>query len=164
MSRGKPVTQIKGDPEQAIRQAQSHVICLERELEAVTGKSEAARAVLLDSISALNSARAAESDTVESHNERFHFMERASAAVASDRQRLGDLIAAIQAVHNTKPSETLNMGKTNASLIFTSLMRSYDTDGDGYISRDEFTDYYREISPAVADAQFAAMMKAAWKL
>ena len=50
-------------------------------------------------------------------------------------------------------------------MIFTNLLRSYDDDGDGKITRDEFIDYYREISPSIdEDEYFAEMMKSAWKL
>ena len=74
-------------------------------------------------------------------------------------------IADVQAIHNAKPTETLKMGKTNVSMIFTNLLRSYDDDGDGKITRDEFIDYYREISPSIdEDEYFAEMMKSAWKL
>jgi Ca2+-binding EF-hand superfamily protein len=71
----------------------------------------------------------------------------------------------VQAVHNPKSSELVRMGKTTANAIFANLLRSYDEDGDGLITRDEFIDYYREISPSIDnDEYFALMMKNAWKL
>ena len=74
-------------------------------------------------------------------------------------------IADLEAIHNPKTSELVKMGKTTANAIFANLLRSYDDDGDGKISRDEFIDYYREISPSIeSDEYFAMMMKNAWKL
>jgi Ca2+-binding EF-hand superfamily protein len=74
-------------------------------------------------------------------------------------------IADVEAVHNPKSSELIRMGKTTASAIFANLLRSFDEDGDGLITRDEFIDYYREISPSVdTDEYFALMIKNAWKL
>ncbi|KAK8882116.1 hypothetical protein M9Y10_044756 [Tritrichomonas musculus] len=74
-------------------------------------------------------------------------------------------IADIQAVHNPKTSELVRMGKTTANQIFANMVASYDHDGDGTITRDEFIDYYREISPSIdTDEYFAEMMKSAWKL
>ncbi|OHT14604.1 EF hand family protein [Tritrichomonas foetus] len=74
-------------------------------------------------------------------------------------------IADIQAVHNPKTSELVRMGKTTANQIFANLLQSYDQDGDGTITRDEFIDYYREISPSIdTDEYFATMMQSAWKL
>jgi Ca2+-binding EF-hand superfamily protein len=71
----------------------------------------------------------------------------------------------VQAVHNPKSSELVRMGKTTANAIFANLLRSYDEDSDGLITRDEFIDYYREISPSIDnDEYFALMMKNAWKL
>ena len=71
----------------------------------------------------------------------------------------------LQAIHNPKTSELVRMGKTTANQIFANLLRSYDDDGDGLITRDEFIDYYREISPSFDDDEyFAEMMKSAWKL
>jgi Ca2+-binding EF-hand superfamily protein len=74
-------------------------------------------------------------------------------------------IADAEAVHNPKSSELIRLGKTTASAIFANLLRSYDEDGDGLITRDEFIDYYREISPSIdTDEYFALMIKNAWKL
>jgi Ca2+-binding EF-hand superfamily protein len=57
------------------------------------------------------------------------------------------------------------MGKTTANAIFANLLKSYDSDSDGQITRDEFIDYYREISPSIDnDEYFALMIKNAWKL
>lgn len=71
----------------------------------------------------------------------------------------------VQAVHNPDKSELVKMGKTTANAIFANLLRSYDDDADGSITRDEFIDYYREISPSIdTDEYFAEMMKNAWKL
>ena len=74
-------------------------------------------------------------------------------------------IADLEAVHNPEKSELVRLGKTNANVIFTHLLRSYDDDSDGKITRDEFIDYYREISPSIdSDEYFAVMMQNAWKL
>lgn len=74
-------------------------------------------------------------------------------------------ISDVQAVHNPDKSELVKMGKTTANAIFANLLRSYDDDADGSITRDEFIDYYREISPSIdTDEYFAEMMKNAWKL
>ncbi|OHT13166.1 EF hand family protein [Tritrichomonas foetus] len=74
-------------------------------------------------------------------------------------------IADLEAIHNPKTSELVRMGKTTANAIFANLLKSYDDDGDGQITRDEFIDYYREISPSIDnDEYFALMMKNAWKL
>ena len=74
-------------------------------------------------------------------------------------------IADLEAIHNPKTSELVKMGKTTANQIFSNLLKSYDDDGDGMISRDEFIDYYREISPSIdTDEYFAEMMRSAWKL
>jgi Ca2+-binding EF-hand superfamily protein len=74
-------------------------------------------------------------------------------------------IADLEAVHNPKASELVRMGKTTANAIFANLLKSYDSDGDGQITRDEFIDYYREISPSIDnDEYFALMIKNAWKL
>ena len=71
----------------------------------------------------------------------------------------------LQAVHNPKSSELVRMVKTTANAIFANLLQSYDDDGDGMITRDEFIDYYREISPSIDnDEYFALMMQNAWKL
>ena len=74
-------------------------------------------------------------------------------------------IADLQAVHNPDKSELVRMGKTTAQAIFANLLVSYDEDGDGKITRDEFINYYREISPSIDnDEYFALMMQNAWKL
>ena len=71
----------------------------------------------------------------------------------------------LEAVHNPKTSELVRMGKTTANAIFANLLLSYDQDADGMITRDEFIDYYREISPSIDnDEYFALMMQNAWKL
>ena len=74
-------------------------------------------------------------------------------------------IADLEAVHNPKTSELVRMGKTTANAIFANLLVSYDNDADVMITRDEFIDYYREISPSIDnDEYFALMMQNAWKL
>lgn len=71
----------------------------------------------------------------------------------------------LQIIHNPQASELVRMGKTTANQVFANLLRSYDDDGDGMITREEFIDYYREISPSIDnDEYFALMMKNAWKL
>lgn len=74
-------------------------------------------------------------------------------------------IADLQMVHNPEKSELVRMGKTTAGAIFANLLSSYDEDGDGKITREEFINYYREISPSIDnDEYFALMMQNAWKL
>lgn len=74
-------------------------------------------------------------------------------------------IADLEAVHNPSSSQLVRMGKTTANQIFANLLSSYDSDADGTITRDEFIDYYREISPSIdTDEYFATMMQNAWKL
>ena len=74
-------------------------------------------------------------------------------------------VADLEAAHNPEKSELVRLGKTTANAIFNNLLLSYDNDADGKITRDEFIDYYREISPAFDnDEYFAEMMKSAWKL
>jgi Ca2+-binding EF-hand superfamily protein len=68
-------------------------------------------------------------------------------------------------VHNPKASESVKMGTTTANGLLANLLRSYDRDADGHISRNEFTDFYREVSPSISnDEAFGQMMKSAWKL
>jgi Ca2+-binding EF-hand superfamily protein len=74
-------------------------------------------------------------------------------------------IADIEAAHNPAASQLVKMGKTTANAVFASLLRSYDRDSDGVITRTEFLDYYREISPSIdTDEHFVLMIKNAWKL
>ncbi|EAX90795.1 EF hand family protein [Trichomonas vaginalis G3] len=68
-------------------------------------------------------------------------------------------------VYNPESSELVKMGKTTAGKIFANLLASYDTDADGKITRTEFIDYYRHISPSIDnDEYFGLMMTNAWKL
>jgi Ca2+-binding EF-hand superfamily protein len=74
-------------------------------------------------------------------------------------------IADLDASHNPQATELLRLGRSSANDIFANLLRSYDTDADGIITRDEFIDYYRQISPSIdTDEYFAQMIKSAWKL
>jgi len=71
----------------------------------------------------------------------------------------------LEAIYNPEKSELVRMGKTSAGAIFGNLLKSFDNDGDGTITREEFIDYYREISPSIDnDEYFALMMQNAWKL
>ena len=71
----------------------------------------------------------------------------------------------LRAVHNQETSELVRSGKTSAEAIFQNLCDSFDKDADGTITRDEFIEYYREISPSIDnDEYFALMMQNAWKL
>ena len=71
----------------------------------------------------------------------------------------------LEAIHNPNSSELVKLGKTSAGAIFTNLLRSFDDDADGIITREEFIDYYREISPSIDnDEYFGLMMQNAWKL
>jgi Ca2+-binding EF-hand superfamily protein len=74
-------------------------------------------------------------------------------------------IADVELVHNAKTSQTVALGKTSAAAIFQNLCRSIDEDGDGTITREEFVNYYREISPSVdTDEYWELMIKQAWRL
>ena len=71
----------------------------------------------------------------------------------------------LQMVHNPEKSELVRMGKTTAAQIFANLLSTFDDNGDGKITREEFINYYREISPSIDnDEYFALMMQNAWKL
>lgn len=97
-------------------------------------------------------------------DERIKWINKAFDKLDVDGTGLVD-IADLEAIHNPKTSELVKMGKTTANEIFANLLKSYDVDGDGKITRDEFIDYYREISPSIeSDEYFAMMMKNAWKL
>jgi Ca2+-binding EF-hand superfamily protein len=55
--------------------------------------------------------------------------------------------------------------KSSADAIFANLLKCFDTNGDGEISKQEFIDYYREINPRVPnDEYFATLIRAAWGL
>jgi Ca2+-binding EF-hand superfamily protein len=55
--------------------------------------------------------------------------------------------------------------KSAAEVIFANVIRCFDQDGGGQISRQEFIDYYREINPSIPDDEyFEALIRAAWKL
>ena len=74
-------------------------------------------------------------------------------------------ISDLQAVHNPEKSELVRIGKTTAAQIFANLCLSFDDDADGQITREEFIDYYREISASIDnDEYFGLMMTNAWKL
>ena len=71
----------------------------------------------------------------------------------------------LELAHNMDNSELIRMGKTTAQAIFTNLCTSFDNDTDGTITREEFVNYYREISPSIDnDEYFGLMMTNAWKL
>ena len=71
----------------------------------------------------------------------------------------------LQQLHNPETSALVRAGKTSATAIFNNLSKYFDGDGDGIITREEFIDYYREISPSIDnDEYFALMMQNAWKL
>ena len=74
-------------------------------------------------------------------------------------------VADIAAIHNSAKDETIKLGKTTVNAVFQNLLKSYSDDGDDKISREEFIDYYREISPSFDDDEyFIEMIKSAWKL
>jgi Ca2+-binding EF-hand superfamily protein len=98
------------------------------------------------------------------NNERIKWVNRAFDQL--DVDGVGRVpIATLEATHNPKSSEMIQMGTTTGNVILSNLFKSYDRDADGYISREEFTDYYREISPSVDnDEYFILMIKHAWGL
>lgn len=70
----------------------------------------------------------------------------------------------LQAVHNAEKSEAVRIGKVSAAEVFKNLCSHYDN-GDGKITKDEFINYYREISPSIDnDEHFILLIKNAWKL
>jgi len=74
-------------------------------------------------------------------------------------------IRLLESVHNPASSEMVRMGKTTGKEILGNLMASYDRDSDGLITREEFIDYYREISPSIDnDEYFTLMIKLTWNV
>ncbi|EAY06018.1 EF hand family protein [Trichomonas vaginalis G3] len=70
----------------------------------------------------------------------------------------------LQAVHNKEKSEAVRVGKVSAAEVFKNLCANYDN-GDGKITKDEFINYYRQISPSIDnDEHFILLIKNAWKL
>ena len=62
-------------------------------------------------------------------------------------------------------SALVRAGKTSANIIMQNLLQNYDQNGDGKITKEEFIDAYREISPSMDyDEQFALMIRRAWNL
>jgi Ca2+-binding EF-hand superfamily protein len=71
----------------------------------------------------------------------------------------------VQIVHNPKANESVKMAGTTANVIFANLLKSYARDAEGLITRDEFINYYRELSPSISnDEAFGQLMKSSWKL
>nr|AGM32361.1 EF-hand family protein [Coptotermes formosanus] len=72
----------------------------------------------------------------------------------------------IQAMH--APGSTTKFGKlgtTSIDAVFQNLLRSMDQDGIPTITKEEFINYYRQISPSIdTDEYFTEMMKSSWKL
>lgn len=83
----KPVTQIKGDPEQTIKQTEIDNSCLERELNDATSKRDGARALIASSIASINQARATNADILQTRSDRISFLRRAISAAETDQQR-----------------------------------------------------------------------------
>jgi Ca2+-binding EF-hand superfamily protein len=74
-------------------------------------------------------------------------------------------ISHIKSVHNPASTEMVRIGRTDANEILVNLLESYDSDGDGEVTRDEFMDYYREVSPLIRGEDFfERWMKHAWGL
>ena len=66
---------------------------------------------------------------------------------------------------NPDPNETIKIGKISAKDIFKNLIETYDNDFDGFISREDFNDIYREISPSIKDdEEFINLIKNTWKI
>jgi Ca2+-binding EF-hand superfamily protein len=86
-------------------------------------------------------------------NEAFDFL---------DKNRDGTLdIDDFREIH----AQTRSPRKSAAEVIFANLLRCFDKDGGGQISRQEFIDYYREINPSIPnDEYFETLIRAAWKL
>jgi Ca2+-binding EF-hand superfamily protein len=62
-------------------------------------------------------------------------------------------------------AETRSPRKSPAEVLFANMLRCFDKDGGGTISREEFVDYYREINPSIPnDEYFETLIRAAWKL
>lgn len=98
------------------------------------------------------------------NEERIRWINKAFDKLDVDNSGLIE-IADLEAIHNPQASQLVRMGKTTANAIFANMLKSYNDDGDGQITRDEFIDYYREISASIDnDEYFIEMMKNAWKL
>lgn len=55
--------------------------------------------------------------------------------------------------------------KGAAKLVFNNLLQCFDKNGDGKISREEFIDYYRDISPSIDnDEYFVTLLRNAWRI
>lgn len=55
--------------------------------------------------------------------------------------------------------------KGASKLVFDNFLQCFDKNGDGTISRDEFMNYYRDISPNIDnDEYFVTLIKNAWRI
>lgn len=55
--------------------------------------------------------------------------------------------------------------RTSAQAFFDNFTRCFDKNGNGSITREEFIDYYRDISPSIDnDEYFETMLKNAWRI
>ena len=93
----KPVTQIKGDPEQTIKQTELDNTCLERELNDANAKRDGARNLIRDTIASINHARATNADVIQTRNDRIAFFRRAIAAAETDQKNLQQQLREIEA-------------------------------------------------------------------
>lgn len=66
-----------------------------------------------------------------------------------------------------KQQPPLKLGQKRSAQedIFNNLLNCFDKDGNSTISKQEFLDYYREISPSIDhDDTFCMMIKSSWGL
>ena len=65
----------------------------------------------------------------------------------------------------TKHPDVLG-GKKTPEQVYCEFLANWDTQiADGIVTREEFHDYFKDISASIdTDNYFAAMMKSAWKL
>lgn len=72
----------------------------------------------------------------------------------------------IAAIYDASQHPDVMDGKKTEDEIFREFMDKWDTqEKDGIITREEFYDYFKDVSASIdTDQYFEAMMKSAWKL
>lgn len=88
MSKGKAITQIKGDPEQTARVAELNANRLDKELEAEKERKPTSDRIFRDSIVSINQAKKQVNDQLETRKDRADFLRRAIRAAETDQANL----------------------------------------------------------------------------